>query len=73
VLQTLEVLAEPGHGRDHGLGHALAWVESAQDRPGRWVNRYASNHKTWVDIDRQGQPSRWVTLRACTVLRAAFG
>ena len=34
---------------------------------------YAYNHKTWVDIERQGQPSTWVTLRACTGLRAAYG
>jgi hypothetical protein len=26
-----------------------------------------------VDIEHQGQPSKWVTLRACTVLRAAYG
>lgn len=26
-----------------------------------------------VDIERQGQPSKWVTLRATTVLRAAYG
>jgi hypothetical protein len=73
VLQTLEVLAELGHGRDPRLGRALAWLESGQDRQGRWANRYAYNHKTWVDIERQGQPSKWVTLRASTVLRAAYG
>ena len=73
VLQTLEVLAELGHGRDRRLAHALAWLESGQDRQGRWANRYAYNHKTWVDIERQGRPSKWVTLRACTVLRAAYG
>ena len=25
----------------------------------------------WVDIERQGQASKWVTLRACRFLRAA--
>jgi hypothetical protein len=73
VLQTLEVLAELGHGRDERLGNALAWVESGQDEQGRWPNRSAYNGKTWVDIERQGHPSKWVTLRACTVLRAAYG
>jgi hypothetical protein len=73
VLQTVEVLAELGHARDGRLAQALAWVESAQDGQGRWRNRYAYNGKTWVDIERQGQPSKWVTLRACTVLRAAYG
>jgi hypothetical protein len=73
VMQTLEVLAELGHGRDPRLAAALAWVEAGQDAQGRWRNRYAYNGKTWVDIEPQGQTSKWVTLRACTVLRAAFG
>ena len=34
------------------------------------MNEYAYNGKTWVDLERQGQPSKWVTLRACRVLRA---
>jgi hypothetical protein len=73
VLQNLEVLAELGHARDPRLGPALAWVEAGQNVQGRWVNRYAYNGKTWVDIERQGQPSKWVTLRACGVLKAAYG
>lgn len=73
VLQTLEVLAELGHGSDPRLARALAWLEGGQDGEGRWRNRYAYNGKTWSDVDKQGQPSKWVTLRACTVLRAAYG
>ena len=38
---------------------------------GRWANRYAYHGKTTVPIEAQGKPSKWVTLRACTVLRAA--
>lgn len=73
MLQTLEVLAELGHGQDERLARALAWLETGQDAQGRWINRYAYNGKTWVDIERQGRTSKWVTLRACAVLRAAFG
>ena len=73
VLQTLEVLAELGHARDPRLARALDWVEAGQNARGEWVNRYAYNGKTWVDIERQGQPSKWVTLRACGVLKAAYG
>jgi hypothetical protein len=43
-----------------------------QDARGRWTNEYAYNGKTWVDIERQGQPSKWVTLRACRFLRSAL-
>lgn len=34
VLQTLEVLADLGHGRDPRLAYALAWLESGQDGAG---------------------------------------
>ena len=73
VLQTLEVLAELGHGRDPRLARTLDWLERGQNAQGRWPNRYAYNSKTWTDIERQGQVSEWVTLRACTVLHAAYG
>ena len=73
VMQTLEVLADLGQAHDPRLARALAWVEAGQNAQGRWLNRYAYNGKTWADIEHQGQESKWVTLRACTVLRAAFG
>jgi hypothetical protein len=72
VLQVLEVLCERGYARDPRLQHALGWLIDQQGPDGRWLNRYAYNGKTTVDIERQGRPSRWVTLRACAVLQAAY-
>jgi hypothetical protein len=71
VLQNLEVLAELGHARDGGLANAVEWLVAKQDALGRWTNEYAYNGKTWVDFEKQGAPSKWVTLRACAVLKAA--
>ena len=71
VLQNLEVLCELGQGRDARLARAFAWLVSKRDANGRWRNEYAYNRKTWVDFERQGQPSKWVSLRACRVLRAS--
>ncbi len=73
VLQTLEVLAELGYARDARVRSALSWLEAQQDRDGRWRNRHAFAGKTWGQIEPAGVPSKWVTLRACTVLRAAYG
>ena len=70
VLQVLEALVEAGAGGDPRLAHAVDWLLAQQDAQGRWANQYAYAGKTWVDIERQGAPSRWVTLRACRVLRA---
>jgi hypothetical protein len=71
VSQELEVLTELGYARDPRLRGAIDWLLSLQDGQGRWPNRYAYNGKTWVDFERQGAPSKWVTLRACRILKAA--
>jgi hypothetical protein len=68
VLQNLEALAELGHGRHPRLSRAIAWLLAKQDDGGRWRNESACNGKTWVDIEGQGKPSKWVTLRACRLL-----
>jgi hypothetical protein len=72
VLQNLEALTELGLGADPRLSHAYEWLLAKQDGAGRWRNEYAYNGKTWVDFERQGRPSKWVTLRACLVLRRRF-
>ena len=72
-LQNLEVLAELGHARDPRLTPAIDALLAKQDAAGRWTNRHAYVGKTWGEIERQGATSKWVTLRACTVLRAALG
>ena len=71
VLQNLEVLASLGRARDRRLVNALELVVSKQDGQGRWRLEYSYNGKTWVDIEEKRQPSKWVTLRAIRVLKAA--
>ena len=71
VLQNLEALVDAGCAGDHRLRPAVDWLLTLQEADGRWRNRYAYHGKTWIDFERQGQPSKWVTLRACRVLKAA--
>jgi len=70
VLQVLEALCEAGVAGDARLGPAIDWLLAQQDDRERWVNRHAYAGKMVVDVDVQGQPSKWVTLRACRVLKA---
>jgi hypothetical protein len=49
----------------------LRLVLSKQDAAGRWKMEYTYNGKTWADIEEKGKPSKWVTLRALCVLKAA--
>lgn len=73
VLQNLEVLAEAGRGRDRRLRPAVEWLLSRQDAQGRWQNEAAYTGRLWTNFERQGRPSKWVTLRACHVLKARAG
>ncbi|MGZ3608766.1 MAG: nitrogen fixation protein NifH [Ktedonobacteraceae bacterium] len=73
VLQNLTVLCELGFAKDIRLRPAIEWLLGKQDQAGRWKNQYAYNGKTWVDFERQGQLSKWVTLRACSVLKMVYG
>jgi hypothetical protein len=73
VLQNLEVLASLGHARDQRLNTAIDLILSRQDDQGRWINDHPHRGQTWTPFDKPGAPSKWVTLRACTVLRARLG
>jgi len=42
---------------------------SKQDAQGRWKMEYTYKGKTWVDIEKRGKPSKWITLRALRVLK----
>ena len=70
VLQVLEAVCEAGAGGDPRIDGAIDWILAQQDEQGRWANRYAYTGKMVRDIDVAGLPSRWVTLRACRVLKA---
>jgi hypothetical protein len=72
VLQNLEVLAALGQAQNPRLANALKLVLSKQDEQGRWKLEHTYNGKSWVDIEKKGQPSKWVTLRALRVLKAAY-
>jgi hypothetical protein len=70
VLQVMEAVCEAGAAGDPRLAGAVDWLVAQQGPDGRYVDRYAYAGKMAADIDIPGKPSRWVTLRACRVLRA---
>lgn len=71
VLQNLEALCGLGFGRDPRLARSMDLVLGKQDSAGRWKMEYTYNGKTWTDVETPGAPSKWVTLRALRVLKAA--
>ena len=71
VLQNLDVLTQLDLGPDPRLANALELLLSKQNDEGRWLMEYTYNGKTWVDIEKKNQPSKWVTYRALKVLKQA--
>ncbi|MEW5959240.1 MAG: nitrogen fixation protein NifH [Chloroflexota bacterium] len=75
VLETAQVLAELGYGRDPRLAEARQLILGKQDVRGRWKLENSLNGplRMWADIEAKGKPSKWVTLRALRLLRASAG
>jgi hypothetical protein len=73
LLQNLEALVAVGSARDARLGNAVDFILSRQDVRGRWRNDHVYERQTWAPFDTTHSTSKWVTLRACTVLRAVLG
>ena len=71
VLEASLALAEAGYGRDPRLKRTIELIVSKRDADGRWTLKHSLNGKMWADIEVKGKPSKWVTLRALRVLRAA--
>jgi len=71
ILETTEVLVDLGYGNDPRLAKVFELFLNKQDSQGRWKLENSLNGKMWVDIERKGQPSKWITLRVLRVLKRA--
>lgn len=69
ILETTSNLVDMGYGEDLRLMPALEWIVGKQDEDGRWKLENTLNGKMWVDIETKGKPSKWITLRALSVLK----
>jgi hypothetical protein len=70
VLRGLDYLREAGVTPDERIAEAIGVVESKGDIVGRWPLERAYHDQLPVDLgEREGEPSRWITLRALRVLR----
>ena len=72
LLQNLSALLEFGMAGDARLMDAVGLVEQKQDNLGRWNMEYTYNGKTWVNIEKKNQPSKWITYRALSVLKKYY-
>jgi hypothetical protein len=68
LLSALRALAAHGYGRDPRFRPLLDLVLARQDGQGRWL--CGSTSRTWP-LEKRNRPSKWVTLDALRLLKAA--
>lgn len=72
VVRVLDHLRTARDGSDERMSEALDIVESKRDADGRWPLDRAYHPKLLVDLgEAEGEPSRWITLRALRIMRWA--
>jgi hypothetical protein len=68
VLRGLDYLRDAGLAPDERVAEATGIVEGNQDADGKWPLQKIHEGESHVEMEAQGQPSRWNTLRALRVL-----
>jgi len=72
VVRALDHLRDAGAAPDERTAEAIGIVESKRDTDGRWPLDHAYHEDLLVDLgEREGEPSKWITLRALRILRWA--
>jgi hypothetical protein len=69
LLEVLWTMARLKVNRNPVIKQGIEQMLSLQTPKGAWVMKDSLNGKMWIDIEKKGQPSRWLTLRACEVLK----
>jgi hypothetical protein len=69
ILEAMRSLADAGVKYDSRMDDALDVIESNMVPSGRWKLAFSLNGKMWVDIEKRGRLSKWVTYHALRVLK----
>ncbi len=62
VLEVVSLLVELG--QRERVENGIRFILEKRDEAGRWRLEHGINGKMWADIEEEGRPSKWVTLRA---------
>lgn len=68
ALRGLDYFRAAGLTPDPHLDEAIDLVETKRGADGRWLLEHTHPGKVHFEMEREGEPSRWITLRALRVL-----
>jgi hypothetical protein len=66
LVELCDVLARLDYDFDPRFRRLLDIVLAAQTTDGRWIKRYGTRA---LQVEKRGQPSKWITIRALRALR----
>jgi hypothetical protein len=69
ILRALDYFQAVRASRDPRLADAIDIVRNTRGDDGRWLLQNSYKGKTYFEMERPGEPSRWNTLRALRVLQ----
>jgi len=67
-LEILIILMKLGT-KDVRMQEAIEEVISQQNDQGKWILKNSFNNRFITNIEQKGKPSKWITLRALSILR----
>jgi len=68
ILEAMRSLTDAGVPHDKRMDDALDVIEKNRAADGTWIMGYSLNGKMWIDIEKRGKPSKWITYHALRVL-----
>ena len=68
ALEMLDIMVKLGY-HDERMQDAIDLLVSKQDEQGRWKMEKSWNSRLLVSLEKDGKPSKWVTLNAMRVLK----
>jgi hypothetical protein len=68
ILRGLDVISRLGFARDERIDDAMDLLLEKQGSDGRWIMERPP-FKMQVDLEKKGQPSKWVTLNALRAIK----
>ncbi len=71
ILRGLWVLARLGH-RDPRMDDALATLQAKRTPDGAWILENAPQGRMQANLEKKGQPSKWLTLMALWAVREIY-
>jgi len=72
ILRGLQVVTRLGYAKDERINDALELLLKKQDSEGKWVLESTPSGRMQTDLEKKGEPSKWVTLDALKVIEAVY-